>query len=143
MTPYCLLDANILLRHLMQDHADHSPRSTALINDLETGPSRARITDPVVFEAVFTLERFFRIPRLQIANEIRRLIALPGIDCPGIQLLRETFDVYPREQGLSFVDCHVAIEAIMSGVNNVVSFDRKLGRVPGVTRIEPPVDFDR
>jgi predicted nucleic acid-binding protein len=137
------LDTNIILRHLMQDNADHSPRSTALINDLENGPPRARVTDPVVFEAVFTMERFFKIPRIDIANELRRLIALPGIDCPRIQLLRETFDVYPRELGLSFVDCHVAIEAVMSGVGRVVSFDRKLGRIPGLTRLEPPVDFDR
>ena len=51
------LDANIILRHLLQDLPDQSPRATAFIRRIEAGELTVRTTDTVIFEAVFVLER--------------------------------------------------------------------------------------
>ena len=59
------LDTNVILRHLLQDHPNHSQRATTYFTLIERGEIQARTTDTVVFETVFTLERTYRVPRDQ------------------------------------------------------------------------------
>ena len=54
------VDTNIFLRHLRGDHPDFSPRATAYLDSVERGEVKIRTSDTVVFETVFTLERFYR-----------------------------------------------------------------------------------
>ncbi|CAN5630735.1 hypothetical protein BH09CHL1_BH09CHL1_04100 [soil metagenome] len=140
MTPYCLIDANILIRHFTQDHNDHSPRATEFIRHLVNGNFTARIGDPVVFEVVFVLEKRYKVPRTEIAYEMLRILEMGNVDSPGLVSFRSIFQLYSTAPGLSFVDCHVAVDAMESGVGLVASFDQRLGRVPGITRFEPPLD---
>ena len=51
------LDANIILRHILGDHPDHSPRATAYFGQIARGELTVRTTDTVVFEAVYALQR--------------------------------------------------------------------------------------
>ncbi len=53
--PPPFLDTNVLLRHLTNDHADHSARATAFLTAVEVGQIRVRTADSVIFETVFTL----------------------------------------------------------------------------------------
>jgi predicted nucleic acid-binding protein len=53
-------DTNILLRHFLQDHPDHSPRATAFIQQIGQGERQVVLSDIVVFETVFVLERRYR-----------------------------------------------------------------------------------
>jgi predicted nucleic acid-binding protein len=52
-----LLDTNPILRHALQDHPDHSLRSSALIASVERNELHLATTDTVVFEAVFALKK--------------------------------------------------------------------------------------
>jgi predicted nucleic acid-binding protein len=56
------LDTNVLLRHIMQDHSDHSVRSTALMVAIEHGQRTVQISDTVVFETAYTLEKTYGMP---------------------------------------------------------------------------------
>ena len=64
------LDTNILLRHLLQDLPEQSPRCTAYLARVERGELKVRTADTVVFEAVFTLQRAYKKPKAEIANSI-------------------------------------------------------------------------
>lgn len=72
------LNTNIVLRHLIQDSPTLSPRATALIRRIEAGDLAVRTTDTVVFETVYTLQRFSRVPRAQIRVALEPLL-LRGI----------------------------------------------------------------
>jgi len=50
------LDSSVLLRHLLQDDADESPRATAYLSCIEADEVRVRTAITVVFEAVLALE---------------------------------------------------------------------------------------
>ena len=65
------LDANMILRHLLQDLPDQSPRATALIDRIEAGDLIVRTAEAVIFEVVFTLERTYKVPRADIRNTNR------------------------------------------------------------------------
>ena len=130
------LDTNVFLRHLLQDHPDHSPRATLYFDRIERGGLRVETTATVVFETVFTLQSFYKHPRPLIRANVLPLLRLPNIVLPGKRRLRRAFDLY-TSTSLSFADClHVAI-AEARKVPQFVSFDRGLDRVAGLNRVEP------
>ena len=137
MEPDAFVDTNVLLRHVLQDHDDHSRRATALITAVEHRRRAVRLADTVVFEAVFTLEKTYRVPRAEIRDALQPILELPDVILPGKRIYREVFDLYVRERGLSFADCYHLILARRLKLGAILSFDQKLGRVPGVERIEP------
>jgi uncharacterized protein len=130
------LDTNIFLRHLLNDHEDHSPRSTAYLERVERGEFRVQTADTVVFEVVFTLQSFYRQPKDLIRDLVLPLIELPGIELPGKPLFRRAFSYYV-DQNLPFADAYHAALMERAGIAEVVSFDRHFDRVGGIQRIEP------
>ena len=130
------LDSNILLRHLTQDHADHSPRATAYLDRVERGELKVRTADTAIFEVVYTLQRWYRQPKAQIREVVLPLVTLPGIILPGKRRYRRVFDLYV-DRNISFVDALHAVFMREWKLNRVLSFDRDFDRVPGITRVEP------
>ena len=96
----CFLDTNVILRHLAGDHPEQSPRATAFLARIENGEIEARISDVVVFEIVYTLQRSYRIPKAQIRDTLLPLLELPGIILPGKRKLRPVFDAVRRKEHL-------------------------------------------
>jgi predicted nucleic acid-binding protein len=131
-----ILDTNVILRHLRQDHLDHSPRATAFLHQVERGDLRVRIPDTVVFETVFSLESFYGEPRAAIRDVMLSLIALEGVVLSGKRHLSRVFDLYVTTP-LSFADAFHAALAERLGGGTIVSFDRHFDRVPGLQRVEP------
>jgi predicted nucleic acid-binding protein len=110
------LDTNILLRHLLYDVPDQSRRATAYLRRIERGELTVRTADSVIMETVFTLQRQYRFP--------------------GKQSLTRVFDIYV-EQNVSFVDAYHGVLMAQLGIETIVSFDRRIERVPGIRRVEP------
>jgi predicted nucleic acid-binding protein len=131
------LDTNVLLRHVLQDHEDHSPQATAFVVGLERGEHAVRLADTVVFEATFTLEKTYGVPRHEIRDALIPILDLPTVVLPGKRIYYEVFDLYVREPGFSFADCYHLILTLRLDLPAILSFDRKLSRFPGITRIEP------
>lgn len=133
-TPF--LDTNVVLRHLLADHPDHSSRSTELLRRLEQGAVRVRTSELVVFECVFTLERYYHVPKNAIRDALLPLIELPGIILPGKRRLRVAFDLYVLHR-LPFADAYHAALMQQIGLSDIISFDHDFDRLPGIRRQEP------
>jgi predicted nucleic acid-binding protein len=131
-----LVDTNILLRHLLADHPQQSPRSTAFLLRVERGELRVRLADTIIFETVFTLQRHYGHSRVAIRNALLPIIEMPGIVLPGKRRYRKVFELYV-DFNLSFADAYHAVLVESLKLDAMVSFDRGLDRVPGLTRIEP------
>ncbi len=130
------LDTNVLLRHLLQDDAEQSPASTAFLARVESGDAKVRISETVVFETVFTLERRYRASRREIRDAVLPLIELPGVVLPGKRKLRRVFDLY-ASANLPFADAYHAVLMQDLGIGEIVSYDRDFDRLPGLKRVEP------
>ena len=130
------VDTNVFLRHLLQDHPDHSPRATAYLRRIESGSVRAYVSDTVVFEMVFTLERHYKVPRARIAGALLPLLEMPSILLKGKRRLRRVFQLYVTHR-VSFADAWHAVLAERCAGSEIVSFDRGFDRIPGIHRAEP------
>jgi len=134
------LDTNIVLRHVLQDHEDHSPRATSLLHRIEDEEIKVRISDTVVFESVFSLEKTFKVSRTDIAATLLPIIELPAVDLPGKSSYHDVFELWVRFRGLSFADCFHAISAIRFTGGVIFSFDRHFDRIEGIERREPATE---
>jgi uncharacterized protein len=130
------LDTNIFLRHLLGDDPAQSPRATAYFQAIEQGLRKARISDIVVFEVVFTLERGYRRSKTEIQSAVLPLLELPGILLPRKRKFREVFRLY-IDKNISFADAYHAVMMRKLNLSEIVSFDRDFDRIPAVTRVEP------
>jgi predicted nucleic acid-binding protein len=91
--PVPFLDANILLRHLLRDHEEHSPKARAIVGRIERGALRVRISETVVFETVITLERTYDRRKALISEGVQDLLDMPGTELPGKHLFRRVFEL--------------------------------------------------
>jgi predicted nucleic acid-binding protein len=136
-----LLDTNVLIRHFTNDHAEHSPRATALIRHIADGKAQVRLSETIVFETVFTLEKRYRVPRQMIRDGLLTILALPGMELPGKRIYQEVFQLWLEHPGLSFADSfHVCLAKYLD-LEGVISFDENMDHLPEV-RIWPPPAVD-
>ncbi len=130
------LDTNILLRHLLQDDPQQSPRATAFLLRVENGEVEVQLADTVVFEIVFTLQRQYKKSRAGIRTNLLPLLELPGVVLPGKRKFRKVFALYV-ERNLPFADAYHAVLMEQLHLEEIVSFDTDFGKIPGIRRQEP------
>lgn len=129
------LDTNVLLRHLLQDHPEQSPKATAYLQRIEQGELKVRTADTVIFELVFTLQRYYRQPKAKIREVVLPLIELTGVVLPGKRRFRKVFDLYVN-LNLPFADAYHAALMEQLHLIEIATFDREFDRVPGIRRAE-------
>ncbi|MCL5256341.1 MAG: PIN domain-containing protein [Chloroflexi bacterium] len=134
--PAPFLDTNILLRHLLADHPEQSPRATAFLQRVEDGEAEVYTSDTVVFELVFTLQRLYKQPKDKITKAVLPLIELPGVILPGKRRYRAVFDLFV-DLNLPFADAYHAVLMKHLRTQEIISFDRDFERINGVHRLEP------
>ena len=129
------VDANVLIRHFLSDHNEHSPRATAFFQRLDEGRQTVEFAETTLFEVVFTLGRTYKMSRPQVVRLMRGFLMLPAVTFPRRRRALVALEIFERSS-FSFADAYVAALAMESD-GQVISFDRDFERIPGVTRVEP------
>jgi predicted nucleic-acid-binding protein len=87
-------------------------------------------------ECVLVLESFYEVERGRVATLMRAAVALPAIETLDPALLLRALEVYEVDR-LDFAEGYLVAQAEATGVGAIVSSDRAIDRVGGVTRREP------
>jgi predicted nucleic acid-binding protein len=82
MKPVVLLaDANVFLRFLRNDHAEHSPAARQVMEQAVAGEIILRVQEIVVADIFYTLTApMMKIPRAAAARQLAALLQQPGIE---------------------------------------------------------------
>ena len=131
------VDANVFLRHLLQDNLEQSPGASSLIEAIERRERRVQTTDMVIFEVVYVLQKLYGRDRADIADGIGALVSLPAIVLSNRRLYPTTLERYVAHRGLSFADAFHSVLVQRELGGNLLSFDHDFDRFEGITRIEP------
>ena len=128
-----LVDTNLIVRHLVQDHERHAKAAGKLFDACDRGDVVIVILPAVLAESVFVLKSFYEHPRGDIASALGRLISSPGVEISGAAIHLDALDRYRRTK-IHFVDCLIAATAAAENTP-VASFDQDLRKFTDV-RVE-------
>lgn len=126
-----LIDTNLIVRHLVQDHAEHAKIASALFEACDNGQFILVIVPEVLAECVFVLESFYKHTRADIATSLTQLIECPNIEIAENTIHSDALDRYARSK-LHFVDCVVAATGAARKFS-VASFDTDFKKMPDVS----------
>jgi predicted nucleic-acid-binding protein len=126
-----LLDTNVLLRFLLDDHAELSEAAACLFQQAADGECLLILTDLGIAEAIWVLTSFYKLERQTVAESLAKMIVKAGIQCPTLE---PTLDALARfkASNCDFFDCYLAAQAAASGVA-VASFDKDLKKFEDVS----------
>jgi predicted nucleic-acid-binding protein len=125
-----LVDTNLIVRHLVQDHEKHAKAAERLFSACDRGDLAIVLLPAVLAECVFVLESFYQRARGDIASALSTLISSPGVEISEAAIHLEALDRY-RKTKVHFVDCLIAATASAEKIP-VATFDlgfRKFGDV--------------
>ena len=125
-TKVYLIDTNVILRYLLADHEKFSPKAKAFMVKVCQEKTRAEIPAVVIVECVYVMEKFYRIPRLEIADTLGRTLNFSGIVNPDKSEILEALIKYEASNA-DIVDCLLAASSAPDRV--VVSFDKDFARL--------------
>jgi predicted nucleic-acid-binding protein len=114
-----LIDANVILRYLLNDHAEMSLTARTLISS-----GNAYTKPEIISEVVYVLKRVYQIEKEDIKNFIHAL--LNDISCNESECVLLAIDIY-ASVSLDFVDC-LLIAYHRINHENIFSFDQKLNK---------------
>lgn len=116
-----LLDANAVLRYLLEDNQEQADAVAAAI------ARGAEVTVEVLAECVYALAGVYHVPRSLIAESLG--ILLEEVTCRRKNVAAAALGLYSGSS-FDFVDCVLAAERQECG-HEVVTFDKKLGTLLG------------
>ena len=116
-----LVDSNLIVRYLVQDHEKHAKAAGKLFDACDRGDVVIVVLPAVLAECVFVLDSFYEHPRGDIASALGRLLSSPGVEIDAAIHL-DALDRY-RKTKVHFVDCLIAATAATEDMS-VASFDQ-------------------
>jgi predicted nucleic-acid-binding protein len=128
-----LVDTNLIVRYLVQNHERHAKAAGKLFDACDRGDVVIVVLPAVLAECVFVLESFYERSRGDIASALGRLISSPGVEISGTAIHLDALDRY-RKTKVHFVDCVIAASAASEDLS-VASFDQDYRRFTDV-RVE-------
>jgi predicted nucleic-acid-binding protein len=125
-----LVDTNLIVRYLVQDHDKHARAAGKLFDACDRGDVVIVVLPVVLAECVFVLESFYGHPRAAIASALGGLISSPGVEIGEATVHLDALSRYKGTKA-HFVDCLIAATAVAKSVP-ISTFDqdfRKFGDV--------------
>lgn len=128
-----LVDTNLIIRYLVQDHEKHAKAAGKLFDACDRGEVIVVLLPTVLAECVFVLESFYGHPRTKIASALSRFVSSPGIEMDEVAIHLDALDRFKKTK-VHFVDCLIAANAVTEDLP-VASFDHDFHKF-GDVRVE-------
>lgn len=134
--PFRFLDTNVLLRYFTRDDEEKAQAARQLLLQVQAGVERVETSLPVVFETVYALQRFYRVPRLDIQRLLTGVIQMRGVRLAPKEVCLRGLALYAG-RNISFADAFNAEYMRASRLQQIYSWDTDFDGMDGITRIEP------
>ncbi len=135
-TVFC--DTNVLIRLLTDDPPAQASVAEAALEAAAEEQFVLVVPDVVAAEVAYVLTTTYGLPVGRAAELLTGVLEFPGVQVADVSLLRDAIGLW-SDTGLDFADAYLAALARRVSDSGVLSFDRDLDRIEGVTRIDPAV----
>ena len=130
------LDANIILRFLTNDIPAQAERCEKLFEKLQDGTVSVFLADITLADVIWVLEKYYKLPKDEIRQAMRRIIELKGLQCTNKSQALAALDYYV-EKNIDWTDAFMATQLIAKGMQELYAVDKHFDRLDDLTRIEP------
>jgi predicted nucleic acid-binding protein len=130
-----LLDANVLVRFLVQDNPKQSAAATALFEKAERREVALHLEAMTVAEAAYVLMGPYGRSRTEVANVLLAIIRNAGVETMDEGVVTDALRWFAAFN-VDFSDAWMAARAAQLG-HAVASFDRDFDKFGDIRRFEP------
>ena len=117
-----IVDTNILLRYLLEDNEELSPKAIEIIDNNEIF-----IPTEVIVEASYVLKKVYNVEKEKIYEAIKLLLDMDDVNFQNKNTIEIAFKIY-SEKNLDIVDC--MLFAYNRNENyDIKTFDKKLDKL--------------
>ena len=125
-----LIDTNVVLRYLLGDHPEFSPKAEAFMFDVSKGIKKAKILDVVIVECIYVMEKYYEIPKTEIVEKLSGILNFSGIVNPDRSEILEALLKY-ENSNIDIVDCILAVHSSPEKI--VISFDKDMKKLKAIS----------
>ena len=130
-----LLDTNVIVGFLMADEDEKYKNLYPFFESLEKGERRVELKVIVLFQVIFVLKSFYKIPKEKIAEGMLDLLRYKGIFIKEKKIVLRMLEMW-RDFNTEIVDCYLTVCMEKDDQMTLYSYDRGFDRFD-VRRIEP------
>jgi len=116
------IDANIILRYILNDHSELSPKAKEIIEQ-----HTVEVPVEVLCEVVYVLAGHYKIDRQIVSTELKRFFDLTQCALQHRDAILQGLDYFGKNN-LGFVDCILAAYAKIEK-DEIFTFDEKLKKM--------------
>jgi len=116
-----IVDANVILRFLLEDDAAQFTQAKLFFDDVRRGTTSAYLSEAVLAECVYVLLKVYKVPRSEISDSLSSVVSMRGVAAAHPVAMLDALDRFASGK-LDFVDTLLLALADETGWS-VFSFD--------------------
>lgn len=125
------LDTNVLVRLVTRDDETQAQRAKAVLDTHADEDGGLFVADIVLVELCWTLAKSYGLARADIARTVRALLDNASIALESPAAVRDALASFETGSA-DFPDCLIVAKATKAGCTRTLSFDQRMGSLPGV-----------
>ncbi|MBI5788532.1 MAG: PIN domain-containing protein [Candidatus Schekmanbacteria bacterium] len=130
------IDTNLFLRYFTNDDEIKARQVLHLLQKVQRGEEQLITSPLVIFETIFTLEKFYKVPKAEIRELMLPILALKGLDVPFKQIYQPAFELY-IQHSISYTDAFNVAFMLDKDIKEIYSYDKDFDKIKEIKRIFP------
>ena len=129
------IDTNFFLRYLTKDEEEKAKAVLELLKKVKIGEEKVITSPLVIFELIFTLQSYYKVPRKNIKNLLTPILSLRGLKLDQKTIFEQALDIY-SESNISFADIFNYCFMLENKIDEIYSFDKDFDKLENIKRID-------
>ncbi len=129
-----LLDTNVILRFILQDHPIYALKSEKIFKKIDNGEIKVYISWIVIFETVFVMQNTHKLSKDEIQGKLIPILNLENVKIEQENLIKSTFDYFIKKN-ISLADAYHVALMNKRKINQIYSFDKDFDKFPDIKRL--------
>lgn len=127
MNRLIIIDTNIIIRFLLNDHPKLSPKAKIIFQKAEKGEIKLYIDETIIAEVVWTLSSFYKIKKIDIIDKLEKLLSQSWVENPKKKLILMAIELF-KDFNLDYIDCWLFVVSKSLHLK-LETFDKKLNKM--------------
>ena len=130
------IDTNIFIRFFVNDGSKECKNVERFFNKLVAANTKYMTSTMVIAEIVWVLEKYYKMDKKNVCENIRLILDTPNIIIKEKQTLHDSIEIF-RKQNIDFIDAYNYTCALKNSSSEIISYDRHFDRLNLLKRTEP------